>query len=211
MNYLELCQRVAADGGISTSAPASVLNQSGILSLIVHWVRQADKEIQLHRKDWRFLWGEANKTLIKDVGTYTKTDLNIPTAHDISVVTMGATALTVGEYQDYVYHIASKSLHTQKGTPTHMFVKPNDTVVFFPIPASPHSIHIEYYSRPVELQTNTDVSVIPGEYHEAIVARALMFFADHQEDNYLYQKKSLDYKQWLNHLAGTQAPKMGFE
>ena len=69
MNFLELCQRVRQDAGVSGEGPTAVTGQSGILSRIVSWVKQANNEIQLKNKDWRFLWAQGEGNAIKMVGS----------------------------------------------------------------------------------------------------------------------------------------------
>jgi hypothetical protein len=55
LNYLQLCQKLRQEAGISGSGPTSTLNQSGELARVCDWIQQSYIDIQEKHTDWNFL------------------------------------------------------------------------------------------------------------------------------------------------------------
>ena len=71
MTFLELCQTVRSEVGISGTGPTTVIGQEGQLLSIVNFTAEADFLIQGLWLDWNFLWAQfatetqANKRELK--------------------------------------------------------------------------------------------------------------------------------------------------
>ena len=63
MTFLELCQTVRQEVGVSGTGPTTVLNQEGQLKVIVDFVADSDFQIQILWEDWEFLWAQYSSTL----------------------------------------------------------------------------------------------------------------------------------------------------
>lgn len=210
MNYLQLCQRVRQDAGVSGDGPSAVTGQVGILARIVEWVKRANYDIQLERQDWSFLWASASGSTIANVASYLPADLGISSVRRIKAMLVDGDSVTLRDYSWYVTDVLQKGATSATGKPTDLIAKPDGNYLLFPIPDKIYPVHSEYYKRPVAITVNTDTPAIPEEYHEAIIAKALMYYADYEEDGYMYQKKQLEYATWLKRLSSTQKPKMEF-
>ena len=55
VTFLDLCQRLAAECGVSGSGPSSVLTQTGESARLVNWIASRWVTIQRKHPDWHFL------------------------------------------------------------------------------------------------------------------------------------------------------------
>ena len=62
MTFLELCQTVRQEVGVSGTGPSTVLSQEGQLKVIVDFVAASDFEIQVLWEDWDFLWAHGHQS-----------------------------------------------------------------------------------------------------------------------------------------------------
>jgi len=211
MNFLELCQKVSTEAGITTTGPTSVVAQTGILSKVVSWVRQADIDIQLERSDWFFLWKTTQANLVANKSEYMPVDL---AAGDINVVHLAlidSKAAQVLQWTDYVelYRKTGKQADVAD-RPSAVARSPNGKFYFYPVPLLPCKIQIDYSTVPVHLTSNMDVPKVPERFHYAIVQKALMYYAEHEEDINRYNQARLNYLDWLNVMGRDTKPRLRF-
>lgn len=76
MNFLELCQRMRQESGISGTGPTSVVNQSGESKRIVDWVRQAWIDLQLWH-EWDWMRGEFTLNTVAGTQAYSAADAGL--------------------------------------------------------------------------------------------------------------------------------------
>lgn len=212
MNFLELCQRVREEAGISGSGPTTVSGQQGQLLKIVQWVRSAWNDIQILRTDWNFLWrlleydtspGEdAYTTGSSDIGRVKKI-----TIRDKLIGRVDESVVTQIDYDDLVDRYGVGIERT--GRPQHFAIRPDNAIVYGPTPDKVYVARLEYYRRPQVLTANTDIPVMPVHHHDLIVYRALLKFAAHYESTVQYQDARAVHDELLNHLEMEQLPKMG--
>ena len=208
MDFITLCQTVRRESGITGEGPASVANQVGILARVVEWVRKANTEIQLERDDWSFLWATVDTSLQAGVKTYIKGDLSAPDMKSLAAVLIGRNSLLIRDWDWWTYHIRRTNLKDATGTPEAVTIDPSGNLHFYPKPDADMDITVDYFTNPVPLVENTDIPVIPENYRQTIVERALMFYADYEEDQYLFAKKELVYKEWLGRMGIEFLPKV---
>ena len=100
MTFLEMCQAVVSEGGISNDvAPTTVTGQVDQLARVVNWVSRAWVEIQEKHIDWDFLRVEDVATTTPSAGQYiyTPDDFGIVDGYsEIGFNTGGAAAPAVG-------------------------------------------------------------------------------------------------------------------
>ena len=58
MTFLELCQTVRQEVGLSGTGPTTVVSQEGQLKVVVDFVIEADHQVQGLWSDWNFLWSQ---------------------------------------------------------------------------------------------------------------------------------------------------------
>jgi hypothetical protein len=214
MNFLQLAQRTHTECGLSGVGPQGVSNQTGINAKLVSWVRQAWEELQSDREDWRWAWKQATVPLTAGQASYDLLTL-IP---DYGVIVRDAVTVTAptdpnnvseGVYSEYP--IFSRSYErgvSAHGRPIIFTVAPDRSMRLAPTPDAAYNVILEYYAAPQSLSASTDTPLLPVHYHMAIVYRAVMLYAAHDDHPQLNQDAVLNYERWLRRIMATEAPQV---
>lgn len=211
MTFLEICQRVRQDAGISGEGPTSVTGQIGILSKVVVWVSKAILDIQVLRRQWSFLWASADGSTQVGKKTYTPADLNIPDVQKISVALVGIKQIEVQTWDWWLENIRKLGKADETGSPLHITIAPNNQIHLYPVPDVIEVIAFDYYKQPVSVTSNTDIPVIPIDFHQAIVEKALMYYAQYEDDDYRYQQSMIAFNGWVSSLSRDHLPEFKFK
>lgn len=209
MNFLELCIRVHQQSGLSGSGPTSVNGQTGVLAKLVSWVVDADTDIQSLKNEWQFLWRRANAALVTDQQVYDAATLNLVNLNQLDSVYIDDELALIVDWQEWLSEFDQRL--PDPGLPKVISVSPSGELHFYPVPDQDYPIKLNYYTEPTVLLNDTDVSSIPAKYHECIIQRAKMYYAEFEEDAQLYQMASARYETKLTELCSNQLPKMGFD
>ena len=209
MTFLELCQTVRLEVGVSGTGPSTVVGQEGQLKSIIDYVAEADHQIQGLWKDWNFLWGQYSSTL--STGTSAPA-LNKPT--DLGTWDMRSFFLdyTADDYTNltplsYVDYRSSQRQGTQTdSTPTYVIVQPDESIIVYPNPEKTYTIAADYWKTPTRMSANADVSSIPTQYHRIIVCRAKAFWAEREEAPEILLSSSAEYSDLLDKLEAQSLP-----
>lgn len=208
MTYLELCVRVREESGVSGTGPASTINQTGVLAKIVGWVRDANNDIEKLKSEWRFLWRRALTVLVIGKQGYSPLELNVPELKSTQRIRVGEKILREIDWNEFLYRY---ELERGKGLPQVFAIAPDNSFWFYPAPDAAYSVTIDYFRKPIILVNDADVPQIPEEHHDCIVQKALMYYANFEEDQALYQLAAMRYEEKLSQLCSDQLPRMGFE
>jgi hypothetical protein len=208
MNFLELCQRVASESGLSASGPASVVGQNGIHLKVVRWVQRAYNEIQTARPDWNFLFSEGSLTLQKDRFEFDPRFhfVNWEMLDSDSIKVRRGNTLAPVTFMDYprftrVFHPQIQ----QAGVALEYYtVLPNDTIRFNGRATEDTEIFLSYYRKPFQLAQNTDVPVFGSQYHDAILYKALMYYAADEEAGNIYQDAQANFTAHMRRLESNE-------
>jgi len=210
MTFLEICQRVRMDAGISGEGPAAVTGQIGILSKVVVWVTKAVLDIQINRNQWSFLWASASSNTQIGKKSYTPADLNIPTVKELSVVLIGTKEVVVKKWDWWLENIRKEGKADVPGSPLYITMSPDNKIHMYPVPEKVEVITFDYYRKPVAVSANTDIPVIPADFHQAIVEKALIYYAQYEDDDYRYQQSTIAFNDWMNSLSRDYLPEITF-
>ena len=209
MTFLELCQTVRQEVGISGTGPSTVVGQEGQLKVIVDFVAEADYQIQALWHDWNFLWSQYSSTLstgTRAPATTKPTDLvnwdmrsfylDYTTDDSISLST-----LSYVEWRaDFRQGVATND------SPTYVVVQPDSSLIVDPPPDKAYTITADYWKTPTKMTANTDESVIPSQYHRIIVARAKTMWAEREEAPEILLGSSAEYQDLLDKLESQSLP-----
>lgn len=209
MTFLELCKRVRADAGISGDI-ATVLNQQGMMAKLVNWVRQADLDIQRMQTSWTFMWRTATPSLQVGVRLYQPADLDIQQVRDSLSFQIGKQYLKMVSWEHWMQSY-NLQLVDPPAQPTVFTQRPDGAFLFERIPDQAYPLTITYYIKPISMASNSSVSVVPEEYHEAIVQRALYLYAKQEEDQYLMQTAQAEFDMLTSQLAADYLPDCDFD
>jgi len=208
MTYLQLCKAVRAKLGLG-SGPSTTINQTGRLADIVAAVSQAWIDIQLSSDHWRFLRVPAqavNTTPALALYDYVKWP-SLLTLKTLNAIRYAADNKPLIE-MDYDLYLQQYSKTGGTGAPTHYILDLEDRVILYPTPDIDYALELDYYKRPQVLSANTDVPMIPDEYHQSIKWRALFTLASDFADDVVYSESVGEYNSAISLLQGRYLPKM---
>jgi hypothetical protein len=206
MTFLELCKQVRAEFGYSGTGPITVTNQTGQMALLVALVAKADLEVQLLWKDWRFLWAAFEFATVANQRDYSIANVAGWPAdishYDPHSFVLDAGTNTESPLESFPYQDYRDRRHQSTGTPGQVVIKPDNALVLTPTPNAIYTVSFDYWRRPARMTANADISPIPEQFHDIIVARAKMMLAESDGAADIFQIASGDY---LNLLARLQA------
>lgn len=209
MTFLELCQTVRQEVGISGTGPTTVLNQEGQLKVIVDFVAAADSEIQTLWADWNFLWGQYSSTTSsgnRAPATQKPTDLGAwdESSFFLDYTTDDNLALSLLKYTSY--RSVQRNGVAVNNQPTHVVVQPDQNIILDPQPDATYTVTADYWKVPTKMTANADVSAIPIQFHRIIVARAKTMWAEREEAPEILLASAAEYADLLDKLEAHSLP-----
>lgn len=211
--YLQLCQQMRREVGISRDGVlTSTASTAGQIGEVVALIAKAELEIQTKWKDWRFRWGEVALTTVIGQEEYDSGDAGWPAAlsswnpwaFTYNSGTTSAVSLQDMPFDEWRRKL--KNAGATNSTPAFSVIKPDDGIILWPPPDAAVTLYGEYVIRPTALSGDATVSTIPVEFHDIIVARAKMMWAEANEAPEIFQSASQDYMLWLQRLEANSLP-----
>jgi hypothetical protein len=188
LTYLELCKELVSELGIAGgSGPTTVVGQTGALGNACRWIRQANNDINVQWKNWRFLWTEYNEML--------QAGIQMPpapsTPSGVRVRQWDRSSIYLNKYTNSPIQLEFVPWPVFRaqygfgvpvaGQPLVFSVKPDNTlIVDRPVDAI-YSITGEFWRRAVLLTADNDMPDMPEEYHRLIVATAAVKYANKED------------------------------
>jgi len=218
--YLELCQDMARDVGIPGTGPSSVTSStlSEEESAVVRYVAQANLDIESRWSNWDYLWATATMTTSQGIATLMSTNTDagpgggFPGA--LGNWKLGSVVWdpTSDSYQPLEYEPWNEYRENYKyGTvdsdiPEVFSVHPDNTLDFYPTPSSSTVVQSEYWTVPVALAADADISAIPPRFHKIIIARAKMYYAENEDAPEIMAGSLAEFEDLLDKLEADQLP-----
>jgi len=199
--FLDLCQRLASEVGVSGSGPAAVTAQTGEAARLVNWIASAWLDIQRLHTDWSFLLVSPGVSFATVAGQtlYTPTETGITAGvlgqwkrdtfrcyrtADGTSTEIFLPYLPYDQWRDlYQYG----SLRTTNVQPTVMTIAPS-FAIGLQTPLAGYTVTGDYYTAPVTMTADADVPSIPTQYIMAIVYRAMMDYGAFESAPEVYQR-----------------------
>lgn len=185
MTFLQLCQAVFREGGISGNI-ASVVNQTGEALRVVRWVADSYKElIQEEPTRWWFLRRRYLAQLTAGQSEYTAAELGITdlASYDTTTFRVAANANLSDEtfifgrrWPDFRDYWKFSSRRYVISRPLEVTVTPEMKLAFGPVPDTAYWAQFEYVINPPDLLDDADEPVIPARFQIAIVWLALRHY-----------------------------------
>lgn len=204
--YLQLVQQLHRDVGAAGTEPAGVTGLTGEAKRLAEWVKQADNYVQCKWVNWKFLRNTYSQGTAASVATLSKpATLKYWDFKTFKIVLPGETdknPLDVVEY-DKIKHTI---LDVTEGVPGRAIVMPDNSLMFEPIPDDVYTIEADYYDKPTLLAANADVSLIPEEYHQVIIGRAMILYANFENAPEIKDQGEEIYVEQLALLENDQLP-----
>lgn len=221
MNYLQLCQRMVQKSGIAGSGPTSVTGQTGELARVVNWISEAWLNIQEERNDWQWMRRSVSFSTIAQQGSYTPAQCGITDlarwAMDTNYCTFRSyvTAQTTRSeiflsympYETFRDTYLYGAMRTSYSRPVAITVAPDKSIVLGLAPNdTSYTITGDYFRTPTSLTANSDTPEMPERFHLLIIYRAMMYYADYEQDAYLRQTSEAEYNKMLRRMTNEQLP-----
>ena len=223
MNKLALTKRLSRDCGVNQAGPSTTLNQSGEYLRLVNWIDDAYKSIQILYSTWQFLREEFNFATVIGTASYTPaavglTDFAEWVSDDDQDSEDFRLYLTAPDEKYLVYmpwemfRVAYMvgTQRTQTGRPSVYTIRPDDTVMFYPIPDQIYTCLGEYYKVPDVMTADTDEPIFPERFHEAILYRAMMSYGAYSQEPDKYSVGDREYRRIIRGLKKSQLPQMSW-
>lgn len=215
MNFLQLCQDLVSELGLAGgSGPSTVANQQGELKNVVRWIRDACLGIDNLWQDWRYLHVEYLGII--NANTRTPTPPNTPTGvlvrvwdRDSIEINYGTTAgkpLTFEEWATFrkVRRLGGAALAVDE--PTVFTIRPDGALETYPTANADYPVRGEFWRRPLVLTADTDVPMMPEEYHRLIVCAAAVYYANREDAPEIIGGMEAEYAVLIEQLQSDQAP-----
>lgn len=216
MNFLQLCQELVAELGLAGgTGPSTVLEQRGELRNVVRWIRDADLWICNQWKDWKFLRCDYDGVI--QSGEREPSAPNNPTGvlvrkwdRDSLILNYGSTSAKPLHWEDWptfrkLRMIGSAYLTIDE--PAVFSIRQDGyhpKLVLFPRANATYPIHGEFWRRPPTLTNDTDVPLMPEEYHRLIMATAAIKYANREDAPEIIAGMEAEHATMLEQLKADQ-------
>ena len=204
--YLALCQKFIRDLGMSNSI-STVESQTGMNRKIVDWIADADEDIQTKWTDWNFLHsthsvntivGTRSYSAPSDLGEWDRNSFYLDYSTD------DYQHLSEIDYTDFRDNFGPGT-HTNS-KPDSFVITPSGAVYLEPIPDAVYALTADYWATPTRLSGNTDESAIPTRFERVILARAKIYYAEHEEFTNVYNLAMAEFDDLMEKLEADQLP-----
>jgi hypothetical protein len=217
MTFLQLCQRLHSEAGISGKSHTTTIAQTGMLLRLVNWVLTAYEDIQNLHPDWQFLREAFSFNTVGGTQNYTLailtlTELNNWITDDVRVYSAVSdeTWLTYLPFNDFKYSYQIGPYRTSEGRPTIFTIEPDKSISLWQVPDGIYNINGNFYKRAQTMTLDANEPLIPSEYHMVIVWRALMYYGAKEGAAEVYEHGRNEYRNILRRLRFNQLPKMSW-
>jgi hypothetical protein len=223
MDRLTLARRLSRECGINQIGPSSTTNQTGEYLRVVTWIDDAYKSVQLVSSQWQFLRKEFSFSLTAAKVAYTPaeallTDFSEWVSDDEGDSEDFRIYLTASDEQFMTYmpwemfRVAYMvgTQRTMTGRPSVYTIKPDDALMFYPIPDAVYTCVGEYFMVPDVMELDKDIPIFPARFHEIILYRAMMYYGAYSQEPDKYAVGEREYKRLLRTLKKSQLPQMAW-
>jgi len=215
MTFLELCQDVRREAGISGSGPSSVTGQIGEMDRIVNWVKRAWNDVQNMRTNWMWMRGYFTFNTTSGDHDYSPAEAGIASRFSM----WGETSLRIYRtssglgnefylpmlsYEEYRRIYLTNTRVT--GTPVCFAIAPDMKLLLGPWPDDTYTITGEYWKSPQTLSADADEPELPEQFHSIIVWKALEHYGFFESAPDVLARAQKELRFYRNRLEMNQLP-----
>jgi len=208
MNFRELATKVRIHSGFQ--GRISSVDSGDFTEYLTEAIRSSWVDLQNQREDWKFMWERA--TLTTDIGQhfYSNDDIMDGLSNDFGVAKWDRSSfLRDGEQIEeisYETYLLEKDTWDEKGTGIFAVKEFRTAGLVLPTPLAQADIEASYYRTPQILTNNTDIPLLPEEFHYLIVWKALEDLASYVGNPSIYERHSYKADILENKLMRSQVP-----
>lgn len=227
MNFLQLVQKAARESGTLSVTPTAVTGQADDVQVLIAYVQDAWRNIQLEHIGWTFLRKSFSGTISAGVGDYTGAQLGLSDHAEWQTgLPQGSVDWPVSLYDPSVgladeggveywpdwdrFRVTYRRGDTAstQNRPVAVAIDPQNRLAFGPIPDKTYTVRGEYVRAPQELSADGDVPICDAQYHDVIVKRALLEFAGWDEAWPRYNQMATQYNILLGNMQRNLLPRV---
>jgi len=198
--YLKLVQKAVRKSGASVDVPTTIVGATGITEMFVEWVQDAWKDIQLEHMGWN--WRVVrDDTLAITAGTdeyAMPADLE---SFDNRTLSIYIDPADESPLHFVNYHVWRNTMDKQSpatpARPQRFTITPDDKIAIFPPPDVGYTLRMDGFRvlQLLDVENNNDIpAYLRPEYHDGIMWRAVMYYAQHFEDGAKLQEAQAHFK-----------------
>lgn len=205
-NYLQLCQKMTRDLGMSTTI-AAVTSQTGMAQKIVEWIADADEYVQTLYADWNFLWSQFSTSTIAGTRAYSAPSDLGEWDRDSFYLDYTTDSYVHLSFIDYLtWRQAFRQGTHSNEKPSSFVIAPNKSIYLEGIPDAAYTLTADYWKAPTRMTENTSTSNIPTRFERIIIARAKIYYAEHEEFPNVFELATNEYDSLLKQLESAELP-----
>lgn len=221
--YLQLAQKLRAKCRVSGAGPTGVTGQTAEYQRLLDWTNEAYLDIlRKHERAWMFMRKSASCQTVQGQGLYDPAvDFGLsdfgqwalmgndtfrcyPTDTPAGEQFMGV--VSYDDWRDTYNFGAFRSTFTR---PLVVAAAPGFKLCAGPIPAAGYTLTGDYFVIPAAMSAATDMPLIPAQYQDAIVYRAMMFYGMSEAANEVYQEGQIEFERMMRRLQLNQLTEIG--
>jgi hypothetical protein len=202
MNRLTLSQRAKLEMGLAGAASLTdTTAATGVDAKVVNWVDLAWQRIQ-QMKLWDWMWEATTVTILANTAVTAGT---ISERRYIKDACRDANSSLLAFLPWEHFRHAYPSTLIAAGAPSAWSIRPDKAFAVNAKPTSNAALSVERYKAPSVMALDADTPTgLPTELHMAIVWRAVMLYAGHDEAGTLYQHAKAEYEKLMGTAAGEE-------
>lgn len=206
MTWLQIARRIRREAGItgSDASPLTLVGQTGEMQTVIGWMTSAWTELET-AKLWGWMWEEASPTIL--AGTHILAQ-DIPPRRYMLDTARTTRPLAYVPWEQFRSNYPSAQI--SDGDPSAWTIRPDKSIAVNRKPLADLPISLERYRNPQGIGNDNESPPLPADHHEAIVWRAVMLYAGHDEAVALYQHAKAEYDRHRTGLSLDELPNLEF-
>lgn len=229
MNFLALVQRLRSECEIpGTTAPSTVVGQSGQLLRLVNWIAASYEDLQNAKDHWRWLRRPFTFNTVANDDSYAYTDATDVDA--TGAITRFSHWWAHDEADQYQCYLTASGVSAQyrliylpweqfkflyrfstqtASTPINVSVDHQNNLVLGPKPNGIYTVTGDFQRSMQTLALDADIPEMPLAYHMLIVYRAMEKYGSNSVAAEVFARAQLESARLMNALTLNQLPMMG--
>lgn len=220
MSFIQMVRRLRQESGTSGAPPVTIANQTGEIKRLIDWISSAWVDIQADKTDWFFMRQPVSFNTTAGKQSYTASEAGINSFGNFKLDSFRQYNVANGYGTEqrlaYVPYDTFRDLYqygpmrTTQQMPVVFTVDPAKNFLLGATPNDVYNINGEGYAMPTELANDDDRPTMPGQYHMAIVWRALMYYGSYEGAPDAYTRGQIEYERLMSRLRADQMPAITF-
>ena len=184
MTFLEMLERLRVECGVSGQPITNVATVTGEHLRLKNWLQQANLAIQSESNGlWEFLRAESSHTIpvngsLLNIAEWSAGVVHLWKVDEFRIAPFNTSRAQSTEMQYAPYDTFRNGVGlsvTPAGKPMYFTIRRSDqAIIVAPAADAQYTLYFDYWLRPVGIDDNADVPILPPDYHMLPVYRAMI-------------------------------------